>query len=291
MNAMNRINRLLAALLLGAGGLAPLAAAHAQNDPGGGRGGQGAERPLPRGPELRQMDRRDAPRGEWRQRGEWRGAADRADPPRANPAQPPAWGRPDGGYDRNRDGRIDRRWDRNGNGEVDRRWDRNGNGRVDRQWDRNRDGALDRRWDRNGDGRVDRYRYDGQRFDNRGWRDDRRYDNRGWRDDRRYDNRVWNRGWRDDRRYDWQGYRRQYGDRFHLNPYYAPYRDHRYSRFSIGVRIGSPFYSNRYWIADPWRYRLPNAYAPYRWVRYYDDVLLVDTYSGRVVDVLYNFFW
>ena len=32
-------------------------------------------------------------------------------------------------------------------------------------------------------------------------------------------------------------------------------------------------------------------HGPYRWVRYYDDVLLVDIYSGEVVDVIYDFFW
>jgi Ni/Co efflux regulator RcnB len=51
------------------------------------------------------------------------------------------------------------------------------------------------------------------------------------------------------------------------------------------------FFGNRYWINDPWRYRLPEVYGPYRWVRYYDDVLLVDEYSGEVVDVIHNFFW
>ena len=50
-------------------------------------------------------------------------------------------------------------------------------------------------------------------------------------------------------------------------------------------------YGNRYWINDPWQYRLPEAYGPYRWVRYYDDALLVDIYSGEVVDVMYDFFW
>jgi len=28
-----------------------------------------------------------------------------------------------------------------------------------------------------------------------------------------------------------------------------------------------------------------------RWIRYYDDALLVDTWNGEVVDVIYNFFW
>jgi hypothetical protein len=36
---------------------------------------------------------------------------------------------------------------------------------------------------------------------------------------------------------------------------------------------------------------LPAAYGSYRWVRYYDDVLLVDVRNGRVVDVIRDFFW
>ena len=70
-----------------------------------------------------------------------------------------------------------------------------------------------------------------------------------------------------------------------------PYRNYSYRRFGIGGFLDSLFYSNRYWINDPWQYRLPEVYGPYRWVRYYDDVLLVDTYSGQVVDVIYDFFW
>src|SRR3546814_17998620 len=71
--------------------------------------------------------------------------------------------------------------------------------------------------------------------------------------------------------------------------YYSPYRNHRYTRFSIGFTLGSLFYGERYWINDPWYYRLPPAYGSYRWVRYYDDALLVDIYSGQVVDVIYDF--
>ncbi|WP_342449817.1 RcnB family protein [Sphingomonas jejuensis] len=36
---------------------------------------------------------------------------------------------------------------------------------------------------------------------------------------------------------------------------------------------------------------MPPAYGSYRWVRYYDDALLVDVRSGYVVDVIYDFFW
>jgi len=51
------------------------------------------------------------------------------------------------------------------------------------------------------------------------------------------------------------------------------------------------YYSSRYWLNDPWMYRLPHAPAGYRWVRYWDDAILVDTWSGQVVDVIRNFFW
>ncbi|MCP5397341.1 MAG: RcnB family protein [Sphingomonadaceae bacterium] len=78
---------------------------------------------------------------------------------------------------------------------------------------------------------------------------------------------------------------------YRLGRYYAPYRDYYYSRISIGFYLDSLFYSNRYWVSDPWQYRLPPVYGPYRWVRYYDDVMLVDIYSGEVVDVIYDFFW
>ena len=64
-----------------------------------------------------------------------------------------------------------------------------------------------------------------------------------------------------------------------------------YRRFSIGVTLGSLLFSQNYWIDDPFFYRLPPAYGPYRWVRYYNDALLVDIYTGEVVDVEYDIFW
>ena len=61
--------------------------------------------------------------------------------------------------------------------------------------------------------------------------------------------------------------------------------------FLIGFMLDAGFYGDQYWIEDPWAYRLPPAYGPYRWVRYYNDCLLVDIDTGQVVDVLYNVFW
>ena len=136
------------------------------------------------------------------------------------------------------------------------------------------------------DARREEYREDRHNY-REGYRDGRRADNRYGNDYRRWDNRAW----RNDNRYDWYRYRASNHSLFRLGRYYSPYRGYNYSRISIGFRLGSLFYSNRYWINDPWQYRLPDVYGPYRWIRYYNDALLVDIYSGEVVDVINNFFW
>lgn len=168
---------------------------------------------------------------------------------------------------------------------------RQANAAQQRDWrqDRREDWRQDRRQDRRDDWRQDRRdeRRDDARNYTRGYRDGVRADNRYGRDHRSWDRNHW----RNDRRYDWYRYRAANRSIFSLGRYYAPYRNYSYSRISIGFRLGSPFYSNRYWINDPWRYRLPDVYGPYRWVRYYDDALLVDVYSGEVVDVIHDFFW
>jgi len=130
----------------------------------------------------------------------------------------------------------------------------------------------------------------------REWRDDRRGDRRDWRDDRRADRRDWRRdwdrrSWRNDRRYDWRNWRYRNRSHYRLSRYYSPYRNYGYSRFSIGLFLQPLFYNQRYWINDPWSYRLPYAPAGTQWVRYYNDVILVDVYSGEVIDVIYDFFW
>ncbi|WP_156170779.1 RcnB family protein [Croceicoccus naphthovorans] len=152
--------------------------------------------------------------------------------------------------------------------------------------DRN-DGPRD--WSRDRDGWRDR---DGNRTSYRGDRDrDRDYRGRDGYRDRDRDGHRWDRRWRDNHRYDWHRYRASNRNLYRVGRYYSPYRSYNYRRLSIGFTLGSLFYSSRYWISDPWRYRLPEVYGPYRWVRYYDDVLLVDMYSGEVVDVIYDFFW
>lgn len=100
----------------------------------------------------------------------------------------------------------------------------------------------------------------------------------------------WRGDWRRDRRFDWRDHRRRHRSLFHLGFYFDPF-GWRYHRYGIGWRLWPSYYSSRFWLRDPWMYRLPPAYGPYRWIRYHDDALLVNIYSGRVVDVIYNFFW
>lgn len=147
--------------------------------------------------------------------------------------------------------------------------------------DANRDGDRDRNDRRRGDWNRDRDRSGSWNHGDNRWSGDRDRDHREW--DRR--------SWRSNDRYDWRRYREAHRSTYRIGRYYAPYYGYSYRRIGIGFTLGSLFYGNRYWIDDPWSYRLPEVYGPYRWVRYYDDVLLVDIYTGEVVDVIYDFFW
>ncbi|MEO8453836.1 MAG: RcnB family protein [Sphingomicrobium sp.] len=111
-----------------------------------------------------------------------------------------------------------------------------------------------------------------------------RVENRRGRDVR------WSTNWRRDNRYDWRNWRERNRNRFRLGIYYDPF-GWGYQPYSIGWRLWPSYYSSSFWINDPWQYRLPYAPPGTRWVRYYDDALLVDTYTGEVVDVIRNFFW
>jgi len=127
-----------------------------------------------------------------------------------------------------------------------------------------------------------------RRGDNR-WDGNRRDGNRNW-SGQRFDRNSWNRSWRNDNRYDWQRYRYQNRRIFSPGRYYAPYGGYGYNRLNIGIILGEAFFGRDYWI-DPYYYHLPPAPPGTEWVRYYNDVVLVDIYSGEVVDVIYDFFW
>ena len=105
----------------------------------------------------------------------------------------------------------------------------------------------------------------------------------------RWSSGGWNRDWRNDRRYDWRNYREHHRSVFRLGIYYDPF-DYNYRQFNIGYRLQPVYFGQNYWI-DPAMYGLPFPPPGTAWVRYWNDALLVDTYTGEVVDAVRNFFW
>lgn len=167
-----------------------------------------------------------------------------------------------------------------------------------------------------GGGRDNAWRGDGWRDGRRGdWRGDRRGDwrgNDGWRGNRNdfRDNRNafrggrqfgynqgfrdglrWDRGWRNNGRFNWFGHRQANRFLFAPGPYFSPFAGHFYRPVGVGFLLDPLFFQPRFFLNDPWAFRLPPPGDRFRWVRYYDDVLLVDIFSGEVVDVIENFFW
>ena len=99
----------------------------------------------------------------------------------------------------------------------------------------------------------------------------------------------WSTNWRNDRRYDWRDRRRHHRSLFHLGLFIDPF-GWDYQPFSIGYRMWPAYYGNQYWI-DPAEYGLPYPPPGAVWVRYWNDAILVDTYTGTVIDEIPNFFW
>jgi len=98
---------------------------------------------------------------------------------------------------------------------------------------------------------------------------------------------------REDRRElneDWRDYRKSHRQVFQRGAYYAP-RGTRYRPVSVGYTFQPAFFSNRYWVNDYGTYRLPAPGYNHRWVRYGNDVVLVDIRTGRVLRVITGFFW
>lgn len=188
--------------------------------------------------------------------------------------------------------RGDGRGDLRGRGGVNAPGDIRGGGRGDNWRGDVRGGGRGANW---ADGRRDNWR--GDRRD--GWRgNDWRGNRNDWRGQRQAGFNQgfragvrWDRGWRDNRRFNWIGHRQANRFLFAPGPYFSPFAGHFYRPVSIGFLLDPLFFQPRFFLSDPWAFRLPPAGDRFRWVRYYDDVLLVDVFSGEVVDVIENFFW
>ena len=116
-------------------------------------------------------------------------------------------------------------------------------------------------------------------------RDLRRGDYREAREDRR---EV-----REDRRElreDWREYRQRNRNVYRQGRYSGP-RGYRYAPVRIGYQFAPSYYGQRYWVSDHARYRLPRPGYNRRWIRYGNDVILINVRNGRVIQVYRNFFW
>ncbi|WP_082467062.1 RcnB family protein [Sphingomonas sp. Leaf25] len=242
-------------------------------------------------------------RGERGDGNRWQGRPDRGDRPDAGAGAGAGWqprpdrpARPEGvdrrEFPRDGQGQVDRdalrrQWQDGRRGEWQRDQQRGQQQRDQWQRDQQRDQWQRDQDQQRGDWQRNRDRRDGGWSRSDGdWRDNGRYQND------RNDRSQWNRGWRADRRYDWNRYRDSNRGLYRLPRYYAPQGyGYGYRRFGIGVTLNSFLFGSNYWINDPYYYRLPEAYGAYRWVRYYNDALLVDVRTGRVVDVEYDIFW
>src|SRR6187402_2168273 len=92
-----------------------------------------------------------------------------------------------------------------------------------------------------------------------------------------------------DRRHDWRDGRHRNPDIYRGGRWDGP-RGYRWRPVNVGYRFDRQFYDRRYWV-DPYRYHLRPVLGWQRWVRYGNDVVLIDVRSGRVLEVNNGFFY
>jgi Ni/Co efflux regulator RcnB len=103
---------------------------------------------------------------------------------------------------------------------------------------------------------------------------------------------------RHERHHDWHdnghrhGDRHWSGDRHHRHvAYVAPYRNWHYRPVRIGYHLSPIYYSPRYYIGDYGYYHVRAPGRWQQWIRYGDDLLLVNIRTGRVLEVIPYRYW
>ncbi len=92
---------------------------------------------------------------------------------------------------------------------------------------------------------------------------------------------------RQEHKEDWREYRQKNRRAFQASRFNAPFR---YRTFNTGVSIGSSYYAPRYRVSNYANYRLPRPGRYQTYVRHYNDVLLVNTRTGRVIRAYRGFY-
>ncbi len=86
---------------------------------------------------------------------------------------------------------------------------------------------------------------------------------------------------------DWREYRQKNRRAFQASRFNAPFR---YRTFNTGVSIGASYYAPRYRVNNYANYRLPHPGRYQTYVRHYNDVLLVNIRTGRVIRAYRGFY-
>lgn len=81
--------------------------------------------------------------------------------------------------------------------------------------------------------------------------------------------------------------RREARDYDRAHPWRANFR---YQQFRPGARIQPVYYGRSYVITDYARFHWARPGVNQRWVRHFDDALLVNVRTGRVIKVVHNAF-
>ena len=74
--------------------------------------------------------------------------------------------------------------------------------------------------------------------------------------------------------------------------YVAPVRNWSYRPVTVGYQLQPSFYGSRYYISDYGAYHLQAPHGRWlRWIRYGNDLLLVNIRTGRVLQVVHYRGW
>ena len=89
---------------------------------------------------------------------------------------------------------------------------------------------------------------------------------------------------------DWRAYRRTHRHLYDRSAYVAP-RGYDYRPVAVGTSLNRAFWGPNYRISNYSTYRLPYPGRNRMYVRYGNEVLLMNTRTGRVVQVYNDFFY
>ncbi|MEO6153274.1 MAG: RcnB family protein [Croceibacterium sp.] len=95
---------------------------------------------------------------------------------------------------------------------------------------------------------------------------------------------------RQELREDWRDYRKAHRSEFRRDAYVSP-RGMRYRQVAVGAQLNRSFWSRGYQVSDWNRYRLPRPGLNQQYIRYGNDVLLINARNGRVVRVFRDFYY